>query len=71
MPDAGEKRPFNSDFQRFCGVSAYICTAFSLIIECYLESRGGRANPFPVLFYGVLKTNDKIFQVCYFFRARH
>ena len=53
------------------GVIIFICTAFGFIIDVILIAGAGRANPFPVLFYGVLKTNDKIFQVFYVFRARH
>jgi len=30
MPDAGEIAPFNSDSQRFCDVSTYLCTAFGV-----------------------------------------
>jgi len=45
MPNAGEIATFNSDFQRFCGVSSYICTAFGLIAECGMKAGAGSAKP--------------------------
>jgi len=60
MPNAGEISPFNSDFQRFCGVSSYICTAFGLMAECDSKAGAGRANPFPVLFIPFSSINEHV-----------